>query len=208
MIRRISHNFLNSMHFFAVFKRRVRVIAEHLANAIPDPGTVLDLGSGDGSVAFALMQLRADLKIEGVDVMIRPRTHIPVTEYDGITLPFADKSFDYVTIVDVLHHTNNPAAVLIEAARVSRHGIAIKDHLLEGFLAGPTLRVMDWVGNCGYGVTLPYNYLTSSDWNGAFVSAKLSYVSKKERLGLYPPPFSWLFDRKLHSVTFMVPQQL
>ena len=196
---------LNSIHGAAVFNRRVRVLAGHLADAIPSRGTVLDLGCGDGSVAAALMQIRPDLKVEGVDVLIRPQTHIPVTQYDGTTLPFEDQSFDYVTIVDVLHHTDDPAAVLTEAARVARRGIALKDHLLEGILAGPTLRFMDWVGNRGHGVVLPYNYLTRKDWQSAFDKAGLAAVSNAERLGLYPPPFGWLFDRQLHFVALLAP---
>jgi ubiquinone/menaquinone biosynthesis C-methylase UbiE len=199
--------FLNRLHGAAVFNRRVQVLARHLADAIPNRGTVLDLGCGDGSVAVALMKLRPDLRIEGVDVMIRPQTHIPVTQYDGTTLPFADGSFDYVTIVDVLHHTEDSASVLTEAARVARQGIVIKDHLLEGVLAGPTLRLMDWVGNRGHGVVLPYNYLSSKQWQEAFFKAQLTTVSNAEQLGLYPAPFSWLFDRRLHFVALLAPRQ-
>jgi SAM-dependent methyltransferase len=198
---------LNAVHGAAVFNRRVRVLAGHLADAIPNRGRVLDLGCGDGSVAIALMEVRPDLRIEGVDVFVRPNARIPVTEYDGSTLPFEDGSFDYVTIVDVLHHTEDPAAVLTEAARVARHGIVIKDHLLEGALAGPTLRLMDWVGNRGHNVVLPYNYLTRAEWQGAFYKARLNTVSNTERLGLYPPPFSWLFDRKLHFVALLAPRE-
>lgn len=206
MVRFDPKRLLNAVHGMAVFGRRVRVLAGHLANAIPSRGSVLDLGCGDGSVAAALMRLRPDLMVEGVDVLIRPETHIPVTPYDGDTLPFADKSFDYVTIVDVLHHTEDPAAVLTEAARVARQGIVLKDHLLEGALAGPTLRFMDWVGNRGHGVVLPYNYLTDAQWQDAFAKAGLSTVSRTEKLGLYPPPFGWLFDRKLHFVALLAPR--
>lgn len=198
-----AKSLLNAVHNSAVFSRRVGVLAGHLANAVPGPGRVLDLGSGDGSIAAALMQLRPDLEVEGVDVMVRPRTQIPVTKYDGVTLPFEDQSFDFATIVDVLHHTTDPAAVLTEAARVARQGIVLKDHLLEGFLAGPTLRFMDWVGNRGHDVVLPYNYLAREGWQGAYSRAGLAMTSNKQALGIYPAPFSWLFDRKLHFVALL-----
>jgi 2-polyprenyl-3-methyl-5-hydroxy-6-metoxy-1,4-benzoquinol methylase len=81
------------------YNRRVYVLSRHIARAIPSRGTVLDIGAGDGQIAMALMRLRPDLKIEGVDIVPRPRTLIPVSQYDGVTLPFADKSVDYVTIV-------------------------------------------------------------------------------------------------------------
>lgn len=189
---------LNTIHGAAVFGRRVRVLAGHLADLIPNRGTVLDLGCGDGSVALAVMRIRPDLRIEGVDVFVRANARIPVTVYDGRTLPFEDASFDYVTIVDVLHHTEDPAAVLEEAARVARHGVVVKDHLLNGWLAGPTLRFMDWVGNRGHDVVLPYNYLSRRDWEGVFYKSRLATVASREKLGLYPPPFGWMFDRQLH----------
>jgi SAM-dependent methyltransferase len=195
---------LNAVHNSAVFGRRVRVLAGHLAKTVPGPGSVLDLGSGDGSIAATLMALRPDLAVEGVDVMVRPRTHIPVSRYDGVTLPFADRSFDFVTIVDVLHHTSDPAAVLAEAARVARQGIVLKDHLLEGFLAGPTLRFMDWVGNRGHDVVLPYNYLSREAWRDTVAAAGLRIAARTDALGIYPAPFSAFFDRKLHFVALLV----
>lgn len=207
MIELDPKSLLNALHAAAVFSRRVRVLAGAVAEAIPSAGTVLDLGCGDGSVAAALMALRSDLRVEGVDVLIRPETKIPVAQYDGKTLPFGERSFDYVTIVDVLHHTSDPAAVLAEAARVARKGIVVKDHLLEGMLAGPTLRLMDWVGNRGHGVELPYNYLTRKDWERVFHKAELVPSFSREKLGLYPPPFTWLFDRNLHFVALLLPRQ-
>ena len=167
---------------------------------------MLDLGCGDGQIALGLMALRPDLACEGVDVLVRPVTHIPVTRYDGVTLPFADKSFDYVTIVDVLHHTDDPALVLSEAARVARQGVVIKDHLREGLLAGPALRLMDWVGNRGHDVRLPYNYLDRAQWDTALCRCGLKRAKWTEKLGLYPAPLSWLFERQLHFVALMAPQ--
>lgn len=196
---------LNAVHDRMVFGRRVRILSQHLARVIPAGGHVLDLGSGDGSIALALMRLRSDLEIEGVDVLVRPKTLIPVTWFDGDILPFGDQSFDYVTIIDVLHHTNDPAAVLMEACRVARKGVVIKDHVLQGFGAGATLRVMDWVGNRGHDVVLPYNYLTRDQWDAAFARAGLKQHTWLGRLRLYPAPATLLFDRHMHFIALMVP---
>ena len=133
---------LNAVHGAVIFGRRVEALADALASAIPaGPAKVLDLGCGDGQVAVALMRRRPELTVEGVDVFVRPVTHIPVTPYDGVTLPFAEASFDHVTVVDVLHHTDDPAAVLKEAARVAARSVIVKDHLREGWLAEPLLRL-------------------------------------------------------------------
>ncbi len=188
------------------YNRRVYVLSRHLAAAIPGRGTVLDLGAGDGQIAMALMRLRPDLKVEGVDIVPRPRTLIPVQQYDGVTLPLADRSVDYVTIVDVLHHTTDPTIVLREAARVARQGVIIKDHLREGLLANPTLVFMDWFGNLGDGVPMPYTFLSRTEWQGAFFKARLEKVTMVEKLNLYLPPARWLFDRHLHFVAYLTPK--
>lgn len=188
------------------FNRRIWVLSRALAQAIPGRGAVLDIGCGDGQLALALMKLRPDLHIEGVDVVARPKTLIPVAQYDGVKLPFADKSFDYVTIVDVLHHTDDPTVVLSEARRVAREGVVIKDHLREGWLAQATLSFMDWCGNIGDGVSLPYNFLSRSEWQGAFFKARLQAVSTVEKLNIYLPPNRWFFDRSLHFVSLLTPR--
>lgn len=203
MLGKRAKALLNRMHEAAVFNRRVRVLSHLLAQTIPGSGTVLDIGCGDGQIAAGLVAERPDLEVEGVDVLIRPVTHIPVRLYDGAVLPYADASVDWVTIVDVLHHTDDPVAVLREAARVARQGIVIKDHLREGFLAALTLRLMDWLGNRGHDVRLPYNYLTHAEWAGAFRAAGLEVVTWRENLGLYGPAFAPLFERRLHFIVLL-----
>jgi SAM-dependent methyltransferase len=204
VIASIAKTTLNRVHDSVIFNRRVGVLADALAQSIPaGEASVLDLGCGDGQVAVGVMRLRPDLSISGVDVLLRPVTHIPVTLYDGNVLPFADDSFDYVTIVDVLHHTDDPGAVLKEAARVARKGVVVKDHLREGLLAGPTLRLMDWVGNRGHDVRLPYNYLDTKEWDAALARAGLVREGVIDKLGLYAAPLSWWFERKLHFVALL-----
>lgn len=197
---------LNAVHNKLVFNRRVDVLSGHLADAIPEGGSVLDVGCGDGQIAVNIMARRPDLSFTGVDVLVRPVTHIDVTHYDGDVLPFADKRFDFATIVDVLHHTDDPGAVLKETMRCVRKGIVIKDHLREGLLAGPTLRAMDWVGNRGHDVVLPYNYLDRPEWDAAFARAGGEVSMWDADLNLYAPPLHWWFDRHLHFVALLVPK--
>jgi len=201
----LQKQILNSVHDAAVFKRRVRVLAEHLADQLDGGGTVLDVGCGDGSIAQAIMARKPNLEFQGIDVMLRPHSAIPATVYDGDHVPFADKTFDWVTIVDVLHHTDNPARVLAECVRVARRGVVIKDHLREGFAAFSTLRLMDWVGNSGHDVRLPYNYLSKAEWHAIFAELGVSPASWNETLGLYPLPFALAFDRNLHFVATVRP---
>ena len=71
----------------------------------------------------------------------------------------------------------------------------------------PTLRLMDWLGNRGHDVALPYNYLSRSDWDAAFRRAGCKSKSWEERLALYPAPASLLFDRHLHFIALMAPDR-
>ena len=131
-----------------VFGRRVRILAANLAKEIPIRAEVLDVGTGDGSIAKAIALNRPDIKIEGdrrADP--RPDTHIPVRLLDGEQIPLSEKAVDVVLFVDVLHHTSDARILLREAARVSRRHIVIKDHLPEGLFAKATSQAMDWVGN-------------------------------------------------------------
>jgi SAM-dependent methyltransferase len=182
-----------------VFGRRVQVLCDHLAELIPQGARVLDVGCGNGLLAQLLKERRPDLTIQGIDVLPQPDSHIPVTIFDGRKIPFADASFDVVMFVDVLHHTEDGVGLLREAWRVARQCILIKDHPLNGFLAGPTLRFMDWVANRRYGIALPYNYWPRQKWLATFEQLGLTVQVWKNKLGLYRP-LGWLFGRKLHFI--------
>ena len=183
-----------------VFSRRVRVLSRHIAEMLPKNASVLDVGSGDGLIALLVMQQRPDVKIRGVDVLARETSHIPVTLFDGKTLPFSDKEFDAAMMVDVLHHAADQQRLLSEMRRVVKHSIVIKDHVVQGLFAWRTLAFMDWVGNARYGVSLPYAYWTQGEWDRAFADLKLSVAEKRTSLGIYPWPASVVFGRGLHFV--------
>jgi ubiquinone/menaquinone biosynthesis C-methylase UbiE len=149
-------NPVGTLHGQLVFKRRVRVLADAIAKAIPgNARDVLDVGCGDGTIAALLQQHRPELSVTGVDVMVRPDTKVPVQEFDGVHLPFADRSFDVVMFVDVLHHTHDPMILLREAKRVARVAVVLKDHRRNSPIAYGTLRLMDWVGNAHHGGACP-----------------------------------------------------
>ena len=193
-------NIVEQIHEKYVYGRRIRVLCENLAQLIPQNVLLLDVGCGDGFLAARLMQRRPDISIKGIDVLLRDKVHIPVTVYDCVNLPYKDSSFDAVMFVDVLHHTEDPEHLLSEGMRVARKSIIIKDHLLSGILAGPTLRFMDNIGNVRHGVCLVYNYWTREKWMRTIASLGMSIDKWQERLGIYPWPTTMIFDRSLHFV--------
>lgn len=191
---------IDTIHTNVVHSRRVNVLARHLADLIPAGASVLDVGCGDGLLCKLLGDLRPDLTLEGIDVLVRPDTHVPVRPFDGKHIDAPDRSWDVVMFVDVLHHTDDPEVLVREASRVARQCVVIKDHTRDGFLAGLTLRFMDWVGNARYGVALPYNYLPRKRWDELLRRRGLSIERWVGRLGLYPKPAAWVFERKLHFI--------
>jgi len=191
---------IEQIHGKYVFNRRVRILSDYLASQFPEGAQVLDVGCGNGLIASLIMQKRPDIKIQGIDVLIRSQTYIPVTKFDGKKIPYDDSSFDVVMFVDVLHHTEDPSVLLQEAARITRKAIVLKDHTRNGLLAGPTLRFMDKVGNERHGVVLPYNYWSKQEWFNCFDKLGLKIAVWNKELGLYPPPASWVFDRSLHFI--------
>lgn len=191
---------LGRTHGKLVHSRRVERLSDELSKLFPQGASILDVGCGDGLVSSLIKAKRPDVEVRGIDIMVRGATHIPVTEFDGMTIPLPDKSVDAVLFVDVLHHTEDPMIMLREAKRVSRGSIIMKDHTDDGFLSNATLTFMDWVGNKPHGVVLPYNYWKHDTWKRAIAELGLTTEVWKTDLKLYPMPADMLFGRSLHFI--------
>lgn len=187
------------VHSRLIHPRRVTTLAAHAARLIPEGASVLDVGTGDGRLATAIRQQRPDVSIDGIDVLVRSDATIPVTAFDGHTIPFPKRSRDVVTLFDVLHHAADPLQLLGEASRVARRCIVLKDHVCSGPMAHAILRLMDEVGNRRHGVALPFHYWNPREWSDAIDGLHLRRdVWDVGGLGLYPPPFNLVFGGHLH----------
>ncbi|GLH76762.1 hypothetical protein SSBR45G_16700 [Bradyrhizobium sp. SSBR45G] len=121
--------------------RRVCAIdkADHIADLIGPAAsavaTVLEVGCGTGAVLARLSALGIGREFTGIDV-IDPRVHLETEGagaaafawgiYDGVTLPFADGSFDLVYASHVLEHVPEPRRLLRELARVARSFVVVE----------------------------------------------------------------------------------
>lgn len=203
----INSDFLAKMlvkpiHQSVVNGRRIRVISHHLSQLLPKDESIkgLDVGCGSGELAQQIKYLSPQVEFVGVDILIRENTLIEAVEFDGKKLPFPDQSFDFTMLVDVLHHTDAPILLLRECARVSRKFVLLKDHICESWWDRQRLGFMDWVGNRAYGVSLPYNYQSKKNWEVLFKLSQLRCETESYSLGIYPQPFSLIFDSSLHFV--------
>jgi SAM-dependent methyltransferase len=188
------------VHDVYIKRRRVRALAASIAASLPPNASVLDVGCGDGSLAEEIARQRGDVRIRGLEVSPRGNPRIPVSLFDGVSLPLPDSSTDVVLFADVLHHTHHAESLLRDACRVARAAIIIKDHSTEGVLAFQTLRFMDRVGNARFGVSLPHLYLNWTEWQRMFERLGVSVISVNRRIGLYPWPLNIVFERSLHFV--------
>ena len=172
------------------------------------PLTLLDMGCGHGNLAKRLQQSHSAWKIQGVAVLVQPHCSIPVVAYDGVRIPFPDDAFDVVLCIDMLHHTEDPECLLQEAARVARQWVLVKDHIAESHWDHSVLTGLDWLGNVGTGVALPYHFLSSDQWRALFSACQLEEIERRHPIHYWPGILGHMLDRQYHFISKLkVPSQ-
>jgi SAM-dependent methyltransferase len=180
---------LLDVHHQGVRVPRATRIIESLARHIERAESLLDVGCGDGVYALDLARTVGARKLVGVDVHVRSTAQIEVQAYDGLHLPFADQSFDAVSIIDVLHHCDNPRVVLAEAVRVARRVVAVKDHFAFGPISRKLLLLMDLAGNAKDGIASPGTYFDPPTWVSMVAAARGSLVALDWPLAIHSMPW-------------------
>lgn len=180
-----------------VYESRLRALVAAIAPRLPASARVLDVGCGGGLLGRALMDARPGVCVEGLERFPRPNPAIPVTPYDGRTMPFSDRAYDAVIVADVLHHEEDPHRLLSECVRVSRGLVIIKDHCIRGPLARSRIAFIDWAANAPYGVKCLYRYNTLPQWRETLTRHRLSPVEERTSMNLYPPGLNLIFGRRL-----------
>jgi 2-polyprenyl-3-methyl-5-hydroxy-6-metoxy-1,4-benzoquinol methylase len=141
-----EHREMRQAQFAAHGLDRDGMIGFVMDTAEPLPGKVLDIGSGQGYTAVELALRGAEVTsvdmseemlrtayLHALDRGVADRIEFHLT--DGGDLPFEEGSFEVVTMVNVLHHLDNPDAVLPEIARVLMPGgrLIVSDFTDRGF---------------------------------------------------------------------------
>jgi SAM-dependent methyltransferase len=82
--------------------------------------SILDVGCGNGVFTYWLRRICYTVGVDLSDAMMRRGGEGTWVCGDAAQLPFADNSFDVVWCANLLHHTDDPAAIIGEMKRTSR----------------------------------------------------------------------------------------
>ena len=172
------YDLLNHLLSINIDKRWRRRVRNELADVLADPDAlVLDVACGTGDLSIELKQ-NAAAKVVGSD-FCRPMLEvakekagqvIPFVEGDAMSLPFADMSFDVVTIAFGLRNLSNFEDGLRELRRVLKPGgrIAVLEFSSPSVPGFRSLfnfyftRVLPRIGGAVSGSRGAYEYLPDS----------------------------------------------
>jgi SAM-dependent methyltransferase len=107
---------------------RLRKQAELLGDYLRPGNSILDVGCGPGYICQFLQEMYG-VEPTGVDVKDFRVAQIPFREFDGISIPFLDQSFDHVILSFTLHHSHDPQALIEECHRVARRSLLVFEDL-------------------------------------------------------------------------------
>ena len=164
-----------------------RRVAPHV-----DPGmTVLDLGSGTGRISRWLAARRgisptlADVTDFGNRVGGFPYVRLE----DPLRLPFADRSFDAVMMLFVLHHLErweDQERLLGEAVRVARRRLVLIEDTPTSRVDRMSNMAWDWLLNLRHGVPTPFTFRTVEGWRAVFARAGLRLAHQETYRARWP----------------------
>jgi SAM-dependent methyltransferase len=95
--------------------------------ALPADARILDAGCGNGYFTWYLERLGTTVGVDYARAMLRTHPGRTLAQASAARLPFADRSFDLVFCSNLLHHVDDPVAVVAELGRVSRHWVVLHE---------------------------------------------------------------------------------
>jgi ubiquinone/menaquinone biosynthesis C-methylase UbiE len=155
------------------------------------PGSVIDVGCGEGVLTERWAEQLGDRPIVGVDLAdpklrahwsTRERPNLSFREIDGDgRLPFGGREFELAAAIEVLEHVPDPRATLAEMARVC------SGHLLVSVPREPLWRAI----NVARGAYLKQLGNTPGHVNHFSKRAFVSELRRHGRVSEVRSPFPW-----------------
>jgi SAM-dependent methyltransferase len=205
------------VHQIISHNHRTKILCEKFASYIDNyfhsskEIRCLDVGCGDMSIAENINNRNPRTFWKCIDIYDLPNNLKDSVKwrnyqkFDGLHIPFSEKSMDVVLLCDVLHHSGSNALILLkEAARVGEI-IIVKDHFEYSFYSRTMLYLMDIIGNWGYGVKLPNRYFTIKSFQKLYYLAGLDAKKIDIGIDLYSrlPLIKYLLRPKWHFIAIL-----
>lgn len=188
---------LQKFHKQTSHVHRINVLSKEIAGIIdglfPEKTKIkcMDIGCGDMEIAEAIGRLSTRTEWMCLDIYELPEQLASeprwgkYMKFDGTHIPCPDNSWDVVLLCDVLHHARKDIFILLkESARVGAV-VIVKDHFEYSLYSRFMLRMLDFLGNWGYGVSLPTSYFTKDSFKSLCEQAGVSIEHMKIGIDLY-----------------------
>jgi SAM-dependent methyltransferase len=153
-----------------------------LAHLLPKNTPILDIGSGNGLAAHLL-------RVQGFDIVPMDihegQYHHSVKPivYDGSKIPFPDDHFECGIILTVLHHVDDPDALLQEIMRVCKRLVIMEDIYRTDFQKRLTFW-LDTAANLFYS-PCPHTNKDDQGWRDTFDKMDLTLEHAEYRRVLF-----------------------
>ncbi|MBY0448997.1 MAG: class I SAM-dependent methyltransferase [Cyanobacteria bacterium] len=186
----------------------------------------LDIGCGDADITQKLTESLGlnprhvmGLEIASAEITAKEKreesasgSSVPIHYYDGVTFPVKDASQDLVSSLMVLHHVQNPEAMMDEMVRVLKPGGLLLVREVDG--SDPSVFIFNrLVDSFFYDVmendpskqSMPCQYRSINDWAHSFQTRGLELLTKRRfttNPAFEPPNFTqatYLLLRKPES---------
>lgn len=143
-------------------RRRAEGIARRLTPHLPDKGLVLDLGSGAGHNAQAIVR-RTGLRVVEADLANLARVGAGPVLLDGRRLPFRDRAFRACTLIFVLQYVAEAESFWRELQRVVAGPVLVMQSIVASRRDLAVLRLSDQVlGPAGCRAAAAVGYFRSA----------------------------------------------
>ena len=195
-------------HFDGRAQSRIEDISTFISNQ--SINRYLDIGCGDGSItsmigSYLRKYCNENIEINGIDVYDRRKydfPHLKFKLYNGIQIPYEDRSFDMITVFMVLHHIDDIYAFLNEILRVLRKGgiLIIREHDVDSiqmkYIIDIQHELYNKVWNKKDNDDMPVtNYKSKDDWDFLIEDIGLKKISDNGESNSFIVDF---YDRKKH----------